>query len=78
MAYLDLILRSITEPGLLKIFVNFLLAEDKFDGDRIIDVLIERLNSVDSRVSFSVWFFNKIKLLMFFYFLALYCYIIIF
>lgn len=50
MAYLDLILRSITEPGLVKIFVNFLLADDKFDGERIIDVLIERLNSNESKV----------------------------
>jgi hypothetical protein len=51
MAYLDLILRSVTEPGLLRIFVKFLLDADKFDGQRIIDVLIERINSVDSRVS---------------------------
>jgi Retinoic acid induced 16-like protein len=53
MAYLDLILRSVTEPGLMRIFVKFLLDDDKFDGQRIIDVLIERINSVDSRVSCS-------------------------
>lgn len=52
MAYLDLILRSITEPGLLQIFMDFLLIDDKFDGQRIIDVLIDRLHSADSRVRF--------------------------
>lgn len=51
MAYLDLILRSVTEPALLKIFVQFLLDETKFDGDRILDVLVERLLSNDNRVS---------------------------
>lgn len=51
MAYLDLILRSVTEPALLKIFVQFLLDETKFDGDRILDVLVERLHSNDNRVS---------------------------
>lgn len=50
MAYLDLMLRSVTEPGLLRIFVKFLLDEDKFDGQRMIDILIERINSTDSRV----------------------------
>lgn len=52
MAYLDLILRSVTEPALLKIFVQFLLDESKFDGDRIIDVLVDRLSSNDNQVSF--------------------------
>lgn len=51
MAYLDLMLRSMTEPGLLRIFVRFLLDDDKFDGQRVLDVLIERINSTDSRVS---------------------------
>lgn len=51
MAYLDLMLRSMTEPGLLRIFVRFLLDADKFDGQRMLDVLIERINSTDSRVS---------------------------
>lgn len=54
MAYLDLILRSVTEPALLKIFVQFLLDETKFDGDRILDVLVERLLSNDNRVSENV------------------------
>jgi hypothetical protein len=51
MVYLDLILRSVTEPGLLKIIIKFLLDDEKFDDQRIIDVLIERINSPDSRVS---------------------------
>ncbi|XP_031633699.1 UPF0518 protein GF15501 isoform X3 [Contarinia nasturtii] len=50
MAYLDLILRSVTEPALLKIFVQFLLDETKFDGERILDVLVERLLSNDNRL----------------------------
>lgn len=51
MAYLDLILRSVTEPALLKIFMQFLLDDTKFDGYRILDVLVERLLSNDNRVS---------------------------
>lgn len=51
MAYFDLIVRSITEPGLIQIVIRFLLDEEKFDGQRILDVLVERLNSNDSRVS---------------------------
>lgn len=51
MVYLDLILRAVTEPGLLKIMIRFLLDSEKFDEQRIIDVLIERINSPDSRVS---------------------------
>lgn len=51
MAYLDLMLRSMTEPGLLRIFVRFLLDAGKFDGQRMLDILIERINSTDSRVS---------------------------
>lgn len=50
MAYLDLILRSVTEPALLKIFVKFLLDETKFDGERILDVLVDRLTSNNNRV----------------------------
>lgn len=51
MAYLDLILRSVTEPALLKIFVRFLLDDSKFDGQRILDTLVEHLSSSNSRVS---------------------------
>lgn len=50
MAYLDLIIRSVSEPGLIQIIVRFLLDADKFDGQRILDVLVERLNSNDSRL----------------------------
>lgn len=51
MAYLDLILRSVTEPALLKMFIKFLLDDTKFDGDRILDVLVDRLMSPNNRVS---------------------------
>lgn len=50
MSYLDLILRSVTEPGLLRAFVKFLLDEEKFDGQRIIDTLIDRLSASDSNL----------------------------
>ncbi|XP_017099714.2 FHIP family protein GF15501 isoform X1 [Drosophila bipectinata] len=50
MSYLDLILRSITEPGLLRAFVRFLLDNEKFDGERILDALVERLNSPDANL----------------------------
>ncbi|XP_068144021.1 FHIP family protein GK23746 isoform X1 [Drosophila tropicalis] len=50
MSYLDLILRSITEPGLLRAFVKFLLDTEKFDGERILDALVERLNSPDGNL----------------------------
>ncbi|XP_033235371.1 UPF0518 protein GA25918 isoform X2 [Drosophila pseudoobscura] len=50
MSYLDLILRSITEPGLLRAFVKFLLDTEKFDGERILDSLVERLNSPDANL----------------------------
>lgn len=50
MSYLDLILRSVTEPGLLRAFVKFLLDTEKFDGERIIDTLIERLSSTDANL----------------------------
>lgn len=43
-AYLELFLRSVSEPGLLCSFVRFLL-EDKFDGERILDHLVQRINS---------------------------------
>lgn len=51
MVYLDLIVRSVTDPGLLTIMIKFLMDDEKFDEQRIIDVLIERINSPDSRVS---------------------------
>lgn len=50
MAYLDLILRSVTDPGLMQVFIKFLLDENKFDGQRMVDILIDRLDTQDSRV----------------------------
>ncbi|XP_073832595.1 FHIP family protein GJ17503 isoform X2 [Musca autumnalis] len=47
MSYLDLILRSVTEPDLMKLFVKFLLDAEKFDGERILDTLVERLKAQD-------------------------------
>ncbi|KAH8403275.1 hypothetical protein KR222_009578 [Zaprionus bogoriensis] len=50
MSYLDLILRSITEPGLMRAFVKFLLDTEKFDGERILDALVDRLHSPDANL----------------------------
>ncbi|XP_017855328.1 UPF0518 protein GI14169 isoform X2 [Drosophila busckii] len=50
MSYLDLILRSITEPGLMRAFVKFLLDTEKFDGERILDALVERLHAPDANL----------------------------
>ncbi|XP_011177239.2 FHIP family protein GJ17503 isoform X4 [Zeugodacus cucurbitae] len=50
MSYLDLILRSVTEPGLVRAFVKFLLDTEKFDGERILDTLIDRLGSTDANL----------------------------
>ncbi|XP_012528772.3 UPF0518 protein AAEL005291 isoform X2 [Monomorium pharaonis] len=43
-AYFDLFLRSVTDPGLLRSFVRFLL-EDNYDDCRILDSLIQRISS---------------------------------
>ncbi|XP_071637908.1 FHIP family protein AGAP011705 isoform X3 [Temnothorax longispinosus] len=43
-AYFDLFLRSVTDPGLLKSLVRFLL-EDNYDDCRILDSLIQRISS---------------------------------
>ncbi|XP_076644393.1 FHIP family protein AGAP011705 isoform X2 [Halictus rubicundus] len=43
-AYFDLFLRSVTEPGLLRSLVRFLL-EDNYDEYRILDTLIQRISS---------------------------------
>lgn len=48
-AYFDLFLRSVTDPGLLRSLVRFLL-EDNYDLCRILDSLIQRISS-RSRVS---------------------------
>ncbi|XP_039958496.1 UPF0518 protein GJ17503 isoform X2 [Bactrocera tryoni] len=50
MSYLDLILRSVTEPSLLRAFVKFLLDTEKFDGERILDTLIDRLGATDANL----------------------------
>ncbi|CAH1153647.1 unnamed protein product [Phaedon cochleariae] len=43
-AYLELILRTVTEPGLLHSLLQFLLKVD-FDGQRLLNILIHRLSS---------------------------------
>ncbi|CAH1965271.1 unnamed protein product [Acanthoscelides obtectus] len=43
-AYLELILRTVTEPGLLHALLQFLLKVD-FDGKRLLNILIQRVNS---------------------------------
>lgn len=48
-AYFELLIRSVTHPGLLYAFIKFLLKED-IDGQRIIDCLIQRI-SFDSKVN---------------------------
>ncbi|XP_063708000.1 FHIP family protein GH13096 isoform X3 [Culicoides brevitarsis] len=50
MAYLDLIVRAVTEPGLLEVFIKFLLDDGVFDNQRMLDILVERLNTSDSRL----------------------------
>uniref|UniRef100_A0A146LRN8 UPF0518 protein AGAP011705 n=1 Tax=Lygus hesperus TaxID=30085 RepID=A0A146LRN8_LYGHE len=42
-AYFDMIMRSLTAPGLLYSFIKFILVED-YDGQCIIDIFIERIN----------------------------------
>ncbi|KAG5899461.1 hypothetical protein JTB14_015314 [Gonioctena quinquepunctata] len=43
-AYLELILRTVTQPGLLHSLLQFLLKFD-FDGERLLNILIRRLNT---------------------------------
>ncbi|KYN07239.1 hypothetical protein ALC62_01797 [Cyphomyrmex costatus] len=43
-AYFDLFLRSVTDPGLLRSLVKFLL-EDNYEDCRILDCLIQRISS---------------------------------
>jgi len=49
-AYFDLFLRSVTDPGLLRSLVRFLL-EDNYEDCRILDCLIQRISS-RSRVNY--------------------------
>lgn len=73
MAYLDLILRAVTEPGLLQVFIKFLLDDGVFDEQRMLDILVERLNTSDSRVS-ALIALKMFILLIFAFFAALCCY----
>ncbi|KAJ8926863.1 hypothetical protein NQ314_020714 [Rhamnusium bicolor] len=43
-AYLELILRTVTQPGLLHSMLQFLLKVD-YDGERLLNILIQRINS---------------------------------
>jgi len=42
-AYLDLFLRTIHEPALLKVFLKFILCA-KIDETNLLDTLIQRIN----------------------------------
>jgi len=54
--YLDLLLRSVTHPGLLQTFVKFVLCE-RFEKIKIIELLVNRINNK----SFKVFHFHTIK-----------------
>ncbi|XP_060515828.1 FHIP family protein AGAP011705 [Cylas formicarius] len=43
-AYLELIIRTVTEPGLLHAVLRFLLVVE-YDGDRLLNILINRIDS---------------------------------
>ncbi|XP_030756075.1 UPF0518 protein AGAP011705 [Sitophilus oryzae] len=43
-AYLELIIRTVTEPGLLHAVLQFLLKVE-YDGERLLNILIQRINS---------------------------------
>lgn len=47
--YLDLLLRSITHPGLLQTFVKFVLCE-RFEKIKIIELLVNRINNRSFKV----------------------------
>ncbi|CAH0562283.1 unnamed protein product [Brassicogethes aeneus] len=49
-AYLELILRTLTEPGLLHSLLQFLLKMD-YDGERLLNILIQRVSSNHSQLS---------------------------
>ncbi|VVC44585.1 Retinoic acid induced 16-like protein,Armadillo-like helical [Cinara cedri] len=50
--YLDLLLRSVTHPGLLQTFVKFVLCE-RFEKVKIIELLINRINNRSFKVCIS-------------------------
>ncbi|XP_050441511.1 FHIP family protein GJ17503 isoform X2 [Adelges cooleyi] len=47
--YLDLLLRSVTHPGLLQTFVKFVLCE-RFEKIKIIELLINRINNKSPKI----------------------------
>lgn len=47
--YLDLLLRSVTHPGLLQTFVKFVLCE-RFEKVKIIELLVNRINNRSFKV----------------------------
>ncbi|XP_014216802.1 UPF0518 protein AGAP011705 isoform X2 [Copidosoma floridanum] len=49
-AYFDLFLRYVDEPGLLRSLIRFLL-EENYDDNRILDHLIKRMSSQQSRLT---------------------------
>lgn len=48
-AYLELIIRTVTEPGLLHAVLQFLVKMD-YDGDRLFNILIQRIQSNDMQL----------------------------
>lgn len=62
-AYLELFLRTITEPILLQMFLKFILTAS-YDGHRILNSLVDRLGA-QSRVSFSVFTLNFLDLTLY-------------
>jgi hypothetical protein len=69
MAYMELCLRSITEPCLVRIFVRFLVVERAGDGNdnrSLLDTIIARIGS-DSKVGYffqNFLDFYKLKLFL--------------
>lgn len=70
--YLDLLLRSVTHPGLLQTFVKFVLCE-KFEKIKIIELLVNRINNRSFKVSIHL-FLNLFIKICFFNILNLFLY----
>lgn len=51
--YLDLLLRSVTHPGLLQTFVKFILCE-KFEKVKLIELLVNRINNKSFKVFYKL------------------------
>jgi hypothetical protein len=63
-AYLDLFLRTIYEPALLKVFLKFILCA-KIDEMSLLDTLIHRINfTTKVKPSFSNNFLKKINFVL--------------